>query len=96
MSFRMRQEAEAHVKRSRLCCNSLVTWGESAKLRAIAHAHQLKAMSVTGQNPLPVLSHDELYDKQCRDPRGSAESASLLTDGGACPGGRECMNPWRC
>ena len=43
-------------------------WREGAKLRAISHAQQLKAMPMTGQNPLPVLSHDKLYDKPCQDP----------------------------
>lgn len=30
-------------------------WGRGEKLRANSHAQQVKAMSMTGQNPLPVL-----------------------------------------
>ena len=43
-------------------------WEKGANLMAISHGQQLKAVSVIGQNPLPVPSHDELYDKRCQDP----------------------------
>ena len=52
----------------RSCHLEEVHWEEGAKCRSISHVQQLKAMSMTGQNPLPVLTDDEPYDKRCQDP----------------------------
>ena len=62
-------------------------WGDGARLRAVSHAQQLKAMAMSGQNPLPVLSHDELYDKQCQD--ATISRVRFFVDRGRRPSRRE-------
>ncbi|XP_041926157.1 uncharacterized protein LOC121689966 [Alosa sapidissima] len=68
-------------------------WEDGAKLRAIAHVQHLKSMSMTGQNPLPVLSHDELYDKQCQD--STISRVRFFVDRGRRPSRRERVHESR-
>lgn len=42
-------------------------WDTGANVRAVSHVQQLQSWTSLGQSPLPVLSHQELYDKQCQD-----------------------------
>ncbi len=43
-------------------------WGEGAAMRAACHVQQLERLLSVGQSPLPVFTHEELYDRQCQDP----------------------------
>ncbi|KAL7851923.1 hypothetical protein SRHO_G00177080 [Serrasalmus rhombeus] len=43
-------------------------WKEGATLRAVCHVQHLEKLMVPGPNPLPVFSHEELLDEQCKDP----------------------------
>ncbi|KAK0137889.1 Retrovirus-related Pol polyprotein from transposon 297 [Merluccius polli] len=81
-----REEVSAVLQSSR-------HWEDGANLRAISHVQQLKAMSMTGQNPLPVLSHVELYDKQCQD--STVNRVRFFVDRGRRPSRRERVHESR-
>lgn len=43
-------------------------WEDGAAMRAVSHLQHMEQLMSTGQSPLPVFTHEELYDKQCQDP----------------------------
>ncbi|KAJ8375590.1 hypothetical protein SKAU_G00061700 [Synaphobranchus kaupii] len=62
-------------------------WDEGATVRAISHVQQLKCLTSMGQSPLPVLSREELHEKQCQDPIVSR--VKFFVDRGRRPSRRE-------
>lgn len=63
------------------------SWSDGAAIRAVAHSQHLKSLTMTGTSPLPVFSHDELYQKQSEDPVISR--VKFFVDRGRQPSRRE-------
>ncbi|KAJ8349270.1 hypothetical protein SKAU_G00244000 [Synaphobranchus kaupii] len=68
-------------------------WDEGATVRAISHVQQLKCLTSMGQSPLPVLSREELHEKQCQDPIVSR--VKFFVDRGRRPSRRERVHESR-